>query len=52
MHLTAECERFVGAIHKTKSIKEELMMKVWHPARVEKFLDTWGEDAFDNFAGV
>lgn len=32
--------------------KEELMMKVWHPSRVMKFIETYGEDAFDNLIGV
>lgn len=32
--------------------KEELMMKVWHPDRVEKFLETYGWEAFDNLLGV
>lgn len=32
--------------------KEELMMKVWHPDRVGKFLETYGWEAFDNLLGV
>lgn len=34
------------------AIKEELMMNVWHPRRVEKILDLYGWDALDNLLGV
>jgi hypothetical protein len=40
------------AIQNCRLIKEELMMNVWHPRRMEKFLETYGEDAFDNFIGL
>ena len=43
---------FVRTVHKTKLLKEELMMNVWHPQRVEKFLETYGWEAYDNLLGV
>ena len=42
---------FIRTMNRMKKLKEDLMMSVWHPTRVEKFLDKWGEDAFDNFVG-
>jgi hypothetical protein len=32
--------------------KEELMMAVWHPRRVERILETYGWEALDNLLGV
>ncbi len=32
--------------------KEELMMAVWHPRRVEKLIETYGWEAYDNLLGV
>lgn len=39
------------AIHNCKHIKEELMAAMWHPRRVEKLLDTYGWDAYNNLLG-
>lgn len=33
-------------------IKEELMMKVWHPRRVEHILETYGWEAYEKLLGV
>lgn len=38
-------------IHDCKAIKEELMMKVWHPRRVEHILETYGWEAYENLLG-
>ena len=43
---------FVRSVHRTKLLKEQLMMSVWHPQRVEKFLETYGWEAYDNLLGV
>lgn len=33
-------------------VKEELMMNVWHPRRMEQFLETYGWKAYENLLGV
>lgn len=43
---------FVRSVHRTKLLKEQLMMNVWHPRRIERLLEIGGEEALDNFAGV
>lgn len=43
---------FVRTMNRTKKIKEELMMNVWHPRRMHRILELGGEDALDNFMGV
>lgn len=40
------------AIQNCKSIKEELMMNVWHPRRVEHILTTYGWEAYENLLGM
>ena len=35
-----------------KHIKEELMMAAWHPRRVERILDLYGWEAYENLLGV
>lgn len=49
MRIQAE---FVRTVHRTKILKEELMMSAWHPRRIERLLEMGGEEALDNFAGV
>ena len=49
--MTIQAE-FVRSVHRTKLLKEELMMNVWHPRRIEKILELGGEEALDNFAGL
>jgi hypothetical protein len=39
-------------IRNCKTIKEELMANVWHPRRVEKILETYGWEVYDNLLGV
>lgn len=43
---------FVRSVHRAKLLKEELMMNVWHPRRIERLLEIGGEAALDNFAGL
>ena len=33
-------------------VKEELMMNVWHPRRMEHILETYGWEAYENLLGV
>ena len=41
------------AIHNCRLVfKEELMMNVWHPRRVEHILETYGWDAYENLLGL
>lgn len=49
--LTIVSQKF-RAIQNCRTIKEELMMNVWHPRRIERLLDIGGEKLLDNFAGV
>lgn len=49
--LTTKTNR-LRAIQNCRAIKEELMANVWHPRRVEKFLETYGWEAYDNLLGV
>jgi hypothetical protein len=39
-------------IQNCRIIKEELMMNVWHPRRVEHILETYGWEVLDNLLGV
>jgi hypothetical protein len=39
-------------IQNCQIIKEELMMNVWHPRRVEYILETYGWEVLDNLLGV
>jgi hypothetical protein len=50
--LTLKTTRFRAIQTCRYGFKEELMMKVWHPDRVGKFLETYGWEAFDNLLGV
>jgi hypothetical protein len=50
--LTLKTTRFRAIQACRYGFKEELMMKVWHPDRVGKFLETYGWEAFDNLLGV
>jgi hypothetical protein len=50
--LTLKTNRFRAIQLCRYGFKEELMMKVWHPDRVGKFLETYGWEAFDNLLGV
>ena len=43
---------FVRTRWRLDLFKEELMMNVWHPRRIERLLEVGGESALDNFAGV
>jgi hypothetical protein len=43
---------FVRTRSRLDLFKEELMMNVWHPRRIERLLEIGGEAALDNFAGV
>jgi hypothetical protein len=47
-----EIVSFVRTMQRTEAIKEELMMAMWHPRRIERLLEIGGEAALDNFAGV
>lgn len=37
-----ETVRGLETVRKCRAIKEELMMRVWHPSRVERLLETYG----------
>lgn len=39
------------AVLNCKAIKEDLMMNVWHPRRVEHILTTYGWEAYENLLG-
>jgi hypothetical protein len=47
----SELAPFVRTMARTEIFKEELMMVVWHPKRIERLLEL-GEDVLDNFAGL
>ena len=49
--LAVATQRF-RAIQNCHLIKEELMMNVWHPRRVEHILETYGWEAYENLIGV
>ena len=40
------------AIQNCRLIKEDLMMNVWHPRRVEHIVETYGWEAYENLLGV
>jgi hypothetical protein len=48
---TAVFQSELRAICKCKTIKEELMAETWHPRRVERILETYGWDAYNNLLG-
>jgi hypothetical protein len=48
---TALFQSELRAICKCKTIKEELMAETWHPRRVERILETYGWDAYNNLLG-
>lgn len=39
------------AIQNCLLVKEELMMNVWHPRRMEHILETYGWEAYENLLG-
>ena len=39
-------------IQNCRLIKEELMMNVWHPRRMEHILETYGWEVYENLLGV
>lgn len=41
-----------ATIRNCKTIKEDLMKTVWHPRRLETFVEKYGWEAFDNLLGV
>jgi len=49
--LLAKTTRFRAIYACRHGFKEELMMAVWHPRRVEKFLNTYGWEAYENLLG-
>ena len=51
-YVEGELVPFVRTMQRMESIKEELMMNVWHPRRIERLIEIGGEEALDNFAGV
>lgn len=51
-YVEGELVPFVRTMVRTETFKEELMMNVWHPRRIERLLELGGDEALDNVAGV